>query len=99
MQLTDLYWQNDPLAEIIDINVDFLQTDPYGFSSVLLLSDFSFDAHSVQIDIGGVAFSAGDYIDVQLITSHDAPAPAILGLMSIGLLGVGAANKRRKALN
>ena len=46
---------------------------------------------------GGGASSVS--FEVANLVSYTAPAPTVLGLMSIGLLSVGAATRRRKKLN
>ena len=63
-----------------------------------LAYDFIFSANSVNIDIGGIAVSAGDFVLINLVSDaspEPVPEPGAFALILLGLAGVGYSRKKR----
>jgi hypothetical protein len=85
-------------------NTGGFDISPGTYSAAGLLSAFDGEDFSgtwqLSIQNTGCCFGEGDdllaWAIIADVTTVPAPAPMVLGLMSIGLLGVGVATKRRK---
>ena len=88
--LGDLFWSNDPSAEILGISN--FSTDA---TSGIVETDISTQTNSLTIDLGDSFWNSGEFLSFELLTSHDIPIPTTLALFGLGLAGLGFSRRRK----
>jgi hypothetical protein len=88
--IDDLDWAGEPSRIITGYSVD---TDLSGFSG----GEIAFIDHRVEIQIGSLMWSGGQFLDIGLETSI-IPIPAAIYLFGSGLLGLAGIARFKKAV-
>ena len=89
LTLGDLIWSNDPSATITGI-ANLTISNIAGLDA----GDITTFANAVVIDYNDTEWQPDAFVSFDLVTTHDVPAPATLGLFLTALAGLGLMRRR-----